>query len=333
MATPDTPTKVEQSAPVVPPESDYDTMASAFDELTTPESSENGETDESTEQVEGEASSSEPPAEPEAPAAATPPAAAASTPPEDSTAAGEPPTAPADDAEEVDWKKRFEELEAKVTKQAAPEPQQKDPEVPPPEQQKVYTEEEEAFLAQYDQDWKEVARGESLKRRAEYAAVVQHVFSEIARVYGPLIQRGSTAADLVGETAALNVIYATHEDYDDAMYSAVNEWVDKKLTGTRQKVAKAIIEAGEPEEVVELITEFKTATGRTNKSKVTAEEGVKPAAAAPAAPVAPVTEISSKAKQAAKAMSVVDSKRTAPLQSAADPDDFDSAWAEAVGSK
>jgi hypothetical protein len=335
MATPETNTPATAPVPNTPPSGEYDSMASAFDELMTPEPSSTEDGDESTSQGENKAAGTEPPATPGTPAAATPPAVAL-TPSGDSAAAGAAPTAepPKETPEEIDWKARFEELEAKSKAAPEPEPRGTEPEAPKPEPAaKIYTDEEEQFLAKYNTEWEDVTRGEALKRRSEYAQVVQHIFTEIARVYGPLIERGSTAADMVGETATLNAIRATHEDYDDAMYDAVHAWVDKSLTGTRKKMAKAIITEGDPEEVVELITEFKTATGRATKPKVTADAGGKPTPTTPAAPVAPVTEISSKAKQAAKAMSVVDSKRTTPVQPAADVDDFEGAWVEAVGSK
>jgi hypothetical protein len=193
----------------------------------------------------------------------------------------------------------------------------------------VYSEDEAEFLSTYEKDWPDVSRGEALKRRAEYQQVVQHVFTEIARVYGPLIERGAAAAEVVADNATLAVVRQAHPDYDDAMYADIQKWAEG-LTGTKKKVAMATIAEGDPEEVVDLVNEYKSSTGKA-KAKVTVAT---PAPAAPAAPATPkVTEISSKAKQAAQAMSVVESKRTTPIQPAADLDDFEGAWAEAVGSK
>jgi hypothetical protein len=97
----------------------------------------------------------------------------------------------------------------------------------------------------------------------------------------------------------------------------------------QRKVYEAVVEAGEPDEVIDLITEFKKATGR-------AVPGVPAVAATPAAAPAPtpgkVTNISEAAKKAAKAMGVVEGKRTATT-AAADPNDFDAAWAEAIAEK
>jgi len=200
------------------------------------------------------------------------------------------------------------------------------PAAPAAETPPLYAADEQEFLTEYEKQWPDVIKGEALRRRKEYTQLVDHVFTEIARVYGPMAERGAVAADTLAENAALAVIQGTHGDYDDAMYDAVHDWVDKSLTGARQRIAKEIINTGEPTEVVELISEFKTATGRKAAPVV--------AGAPVVAPVTPkVTEISAAAKKAAKALGVVDSKRSAPTTPQADASDFDAAWDEAVGAK
>jgi hypothetical protein len=314
-------TTTPATTPPATPENPYDAMASVFDELTTPEPPANPdeETSSTTEVDEAaaaaKAAGETPPAEgapAEGEASATPPAE--TTPPAEETP-------PADD-----WKAKYEALQAERAqppKAETPPPAETPPAAQPAPD--LYTPEETAAIADYEKEWSEVSRGEALKRRGEYAQIVNHIFSEITRTFGPLIERGAAAADTVAETAALTIIQRAHTDYDDAMYEAVVDWADK-LPGTRKRIAQAIIEEGDPSEVVDLLTEFKTSTGR-NKPRVVAGDAATP----PAAPV--VTELSAKAKQAAKAMSVVDSKRTTPAPVAADPDDFDAAWDEAVGGK
>lgn len=316
--------------PTPKPSSDYDAMASAFDELIAPK--QEGDED-STEQVEPKAGEpSEPSAAAATPPTATPPAAE-STPPEPA-AAGETPASPPaetpappeeDKGEaEIDWKAKFDELDARV-RAAAAEPEPAKPEAREPEPEaKIYTKEEEEFLSSYEKEWPDVVKGEALKRRIEYGQIVRHVFNEIARVYGPLIEQGAHAAEAVADTTTLQAIREVHPDYNDAMYESIVKWADG-LSGMKKRVVSEIISNGDPADVIDLVSEFKSVT-KSAKPKVTAEEGKK-------APVSatPVTEISSKAKQAAKAMSVVDSKRTSPVQPAADENDFDGAWAEAVG--
>lgn len=317
-------------APQAEPDA-YDSMASVFDELVIPETNTPmEETPPSTPEVDGQAPTPEPTSDatpaPAAPTGDTP--SPATTPPvtEPTAPAAEGTTPPASaepSPEAVDWKARFEELEARTKEQAAaptPEPAaQPEPELP------VYTDEEKSFIAQYEKDWPDITKAEALKRKAEYQYLVKHVFSEVNRVWGPLLERGSAAAETVAENETINYIRSTHDDYDESLYNDVHKWV-AGLTGIRRKIAEATITEGEPQDVIDLITEFKTATGR--KPRVVADAAPAPASA----PVASVTEISAAAKKAASAMSVVDSKRTVVVQ-ATDPNDFDGAWDEAVGSK
>lgn len=314
---------IDDTKPVEPPVPDYDAMSSAFDELTAPEPEKKPEDDPTSkvdtsagdDKAEGEATPPEGEAAPPEGEAAPPEGEA--KPPEGEAKPPEGAAPPTSEGE--DWEARFKELEAKVNRQ--PEPQQKPPVETPPAD--IYAADEKEFLTAYEKDWPDVTKGEALKRRAEYAELVKHIFGEIARVYDPLVLRGAQAADTVAETNTLNAILAAHADYDDAMYNDVLKWAEG-LTGTRKRIVEAVIAEGEPSELVELISDFKTATGR--KPRVVA-------GSAPAAPAASVTELSAKAKQAAKALGVVDSKRTAPVSGQPDPNDFDSAWEDAVGSK
>jgi len=347
-------TPKEQPKVETPPPSDYDAMATVFDGLFTPEPSVEDDPAFSTKEVDKaavetpeakvarEAAEAAEAAEtPEAKAAreAAEAAAATKTPEEieaeaAAAAAVETPEekaakeAAAKKPEETDWKAKFEALEAE---RAAPEKKEpakaeSEKEEPPP---KIYSTEEEEFLTAYAENWPDVAKGEALRRRAEYGRLVDHIFNEFNRVYAPLIERGALAADQVAETSALTIIQGAHNDYDDKMYGEVISWAND-LTGTRKKIAQGIIEEGDPGEVIELITEFKSATGR--KPRVVADGGTPPPVT-PAAPAAATPLLSAAAKKAAKALGVVDSKRSAPTTSPADPSDFDAAWDEAVGAK
>ena len=294
----------------------YDAMSSVFDELLEP----------ATTPVEPVATS-----EVDAAAAAAVAAPKEGTPTDEAAAATV--TTPAEPVEpvaesaatEVDWEARFKELDAKT--KAAPEPEAKPPveTAPPDKAPPLYTTDEAAVLAAYEESWSEISRGETLKRRSEYQQLVNHIFSEVARVYGPLVEQGARAAETVAETTTLAAIRSVHTDYDDPMYDAVVAWADG-LAGYRKKFAQQVINEGEPQDVVDLITEFKSATGRS-KPKVVAG-GAAPAPVTPATPA--VTELSATAKKAAKALGVVESKRSAAIPGT-DPDDFDSAWEEAVG--
>lgn len=316
-----------------PTPTDYDAMASAFDSLMEPSTPE-GEPDPVASEGEQPAPSAEgapapvaegapaPAAEPDKEPATEGVAAPASV--EGAAPVGEPDKEPATPTtEEVDWEARFKELEAKVNVPQPEAKQPQEPEKPPVDAPPVYSKDEQEFLTQYDKDWPDIVRGEALKRRHEYQQIVAHVFNEIQRVWGPLVQQGAQAAETVADTTTLAAIREAHSDYNDAMYDAVIEYANG-LTGMAKRVALATIEDGEVGDVIDLIADYKRAKG-LDKPKVVAGSG------APA-PAATVTELPAAAKKAAKALGVVDSKRTATT-TATDPNDFDSAWDEAVGSK
>lgn len=258
------------------------------------------------------------------PPAETPPAAATTD------GASADPAAPAVPAEpaETDWKAKFDELNAKKAPAVETPPPA---ETPPPDNTpapEMYTPEEKEFLTKYQAEWGDIKRGEALMRRAEYGQLVGHVFAELQRVWGPLVERGAQAAEVASEITTLAAIREVHSDYNDEMYDNVVAWADG-LTGYRKRLAQSIINDGEPLDVIGLIGEYKSASG-LSKPKVVAGT----AAVAPAAPAAVVpavkTELTAAAKQAASALGVVDSKRSAAAPSAVDINDFDGAWGEAL---
>ena len=296
------------AVPAVPaePENSYDAMSSVFDTLLDPLTPE-GETP--------PAEVTTPPVEPKAdfkpgivpvkPKDETPPA---ETPP----------------AEDTELRDRLAALEAKT---ATPPAAETPPpvETPPPDQgppREIYAADEKEFLTAYQKEWPDVSKGEALLRRAEYQQLVTHIFNEVARVYGPLVERGVQAAETVGDTTTLAAIREVHNDYNDAMYEDVVGWADG-LTGYRKKLAQGVIAEGEPQDVIDLISEYKSAKGLSKPKAVVVQ---------PTTPATPaVTELSATAKKAAKALGVVDSKRSAATPQGSDPDDFDGAWEEAVG--
>jgi hypothetical protein len=284
-------------------------MSSAFDSLMEP----------SPPKDEADPKPAEPkpaePAEPKPAEPAEPKPAAPAEPKPAEPAPAEPP--PEDDDPDAEWKTRVEELESRIKAQEAPPAEKVPDEKPPVDAPPLYTKDEQEFLTKYETDWPDITRAEALKRRAEYRDIVAHVFSEIQRVWGPLVQQGAAAAEAVGDTTTLQAIREVHPDYNDAMYDSVIEYANG-LSGMSKRIALATIEEGEVQDVVDLIADYKRAKG-LDKPKVVAS------GAAPAA----VAELPAAAKKAAKALGVVDSKRTA-VTPGSDPNDFDAAWDEAV---
>lgn len=246
------------------------------------------------------------------------PAAAATTPPE-----GTPETTP---PAEIDWKAKYEALEAErkaapAPAAPAPAPVAAAPETPPaaPEIQWYKpTEAEAALLAEHAKQWPDIAEAEALRTKQAVYNAVQYVFAQVKKTYDPVLDRFGEMADALEQQLTLTVLERNHTDYA-TIRDKVEEWVET-LPAFMKAGAKATMKDGTPEEVSELVGEYKKA------------HPVAAAPATPAAPAAPKAELSPAAKKAAGKLTVVDSKRTAAT-SAPDPNDFEGAWAEATAVK
>jgi len=237
-------------------------------------------------------------------------ATAAGTAADDAAAAGKP--------SEDDWKAKYDALVAERAKATPPKDEQP---APAKDEPPIYSADEQTFLKDYEKEWPDVIRGESLRRRAEYRQLATHIFAEVNRVYGPVVQRALETADSFEGESALREIVQAHPDYTDELYEQVVTWTDS-LKGYERSLAQGIIKEGSAQDVVDLITRYKEL------------KGIKPAAGGgtqPQPPKASVTELPAAAKKAAKALGVVDSKRGTAAPSTPDANDFDAAWDEAVG--
>jgi hypothetical protein len=224
-------------------------------------------------------------------------------------------------SEEIDWKARFDALQAEVealkSPKTPPEPQ-KQAETPQKQaetaQQQGYkfSDDETSTVKQYEEDWPEIAKAEAIRRRADMYNAVAYVFAEINKAYGPLLERAAQTAEIVDDQTVLSELRARHPDYD-AVYDKVVAWTDT-LPVAFKRAAKQVVQAGTVDEVTDLISTYKQAVGKV--------ETPKPADA---------TNLSDAAKKAAKALSVVSSKRSA-VTAEDDPNDFEGAWKRATSS-
>lgn len=232
-------------------------------------------------------------------------------------AAGAAPAAPAAAQPNPDDEilNRLAELVRKPAPQApvAPTPAPTAPPASPEPPAEIYSDEEKSFLADYDKEWGDVSKGEALKRRAEYQAVVQHVFTEIGKQLGPLLE---TVQELATRTH-LSDLKSTVTDYDDVRDKVV-EWVETQPTYL-QVAYKHVINEGTVEEVADLIQRFKASTGTQLAAP----------AAAPAPAAKKETALPPAAKQAAASLAPVSSKRSGVV-APVNPDDFDGAFAVAA---
>jgi len=275
------------------------------------------------------------PVEPVVPATpATPTAAAPAAPVEGGAPAAVAPETPETPAtvvppEETDWKAKFEALEAERAKAPAPAPAPAPtaaapepvaaPAAAPPEEIQWYrpSEEEAAVLAEHEKQWPDISKAEAIRTKQAVYNAVQYTFAQVKKQYDPVLDRFGVMADALEQQLTLNLLERDHSDYN-SIRDKVAEWVET-LPAFAKAGAKATMKDGTPEDVSELVAEYKKAHPVA-------------AIATPVAPVAPKAELSAAAKKAASKLTVVDSKRTTAA-SAPDPNDFDSAWAEASAVK
>jgi hypothetical protein len=280
----------------MPPEVATDDFSAAFDRLAelgekTPEDSQTAPAAQ-TEQPAEEPPAAEPPAE-------EPPAA---EPPAEEPPAEEP-------AEVTEPQMSDDELLAKFAEMVR-QPAQKEPEPQPApaatDTPTIYTADEQKFLSDYEKDWPDVARAESLRRRAEYRDLVGYVFAEIAKEFGPLVGNVQT----VLERTHLQDIHEKVEDYDNVRDKVVS-WVDKQ-PNYLQAAYKHVIHQGTPDEIADLVSRYKREAGVAQTPSTTRRAE---------------TELPQATKQAAASLAPVSSKRSAVIQGS-DPNDFEGAFSE-----
>lgn len=170
----------------------------------------------------------------------------------------------------------------------------------------VYSKEDQELLNTYEKDWPEVAKAESVRRRGEYQQLVGYVFAEVAKEFKPIID---TVRELASRTQ-LAELESRVEGYATIDRDKVTEWVGAQPSYLQNAYTR-VIEQGTAEEVSDLLARYKQDTAPA-----------KPAAAARK----PDTELPTATKQAAASLAPVSSKRSAVSQ-AADPNDFEAAFA------
>lgn len=197
---------------------------------------------------------------------------------------------------------RFAELVQKQAKQPEPEPAKTAPEEEP--KADIYSEEERNLLTEYEKDWPDVSKAETLKRRGEYNDIVAYVFEQIGAQMRPLME----TVEALSTQTHLTQLHERVEDYDDVRENVLS-WVEEQ-PAYLQAAYKQVIHQGTVDEVTDLIDRYRRDTGT--------------AQAAPA-PRKQETELPSATKQAAASLAPVSSKRSAIAQPD-DPNDFASAF-------
>lgn len=188
------------------------------------------------------------------------------------------------------------------TKQPEQQPEPDDP-------QAFMSEEERNLVSEYQKDWPDVSKAESLIRKSEYQQVVKYVFEQVAAEMRPVIEQVQALAQ---RTHYSELQSAVGEDYDDVRDKVV-EWVDTQPEYL-QDAYNRVIQNGTVDEVADLVNRFKQETGTAAPPPTPEKEAELPPAA----------------KKAAKSLAPVSSKRTVVPESE-DPGDFESAFSKFAG--
>lgn len=236
------------------------------------------------------------------------------------TAEGEPEEEPEEAPDQVpppesqeDMLKRLADMLAE-SKKSAPEPEPEPAPAAQADEPELYTPEELKFLESYEEEWGDVSKAESLKRRAEYRQIVDYVFNEVAQQLTPLAQN----LRAVSERAHLQDLQSTVGDYD-VVRDQVVEWVEQQPEYL-QTAYKHVINNGTVDEVADLIDRYKRESGVMAQPQAEQQQRTRKKE----------TELPATTKKAAASLAPVSSKRSVVPQGE-DPTDFEAAFASFAG--
>lgn len=223
---------------------------------------------------------------------------------------------------------QFRQLLAQVpaaTQQPAQAPTPAPVEQPPVTLDSFLSDDEKALLAKYDDEWSDVAKAESIRRRAEMQYQTHQIYTEVAKALAPLTE----VLREVKVKTHFDTIRQAHPDLEQVL-PGVQAWVDQQ-PASLQGVFSQVLKAGTAEQVVDLVAAYKK-TVPPGAAPVAPAPPVTPSApplaATPASRQAPRPTPTAAAVAATAAVEM--GKRTA-IAPGADPNDFSGAFAEALG--
>lgn len=192
----------------------------------------------------------------------------------------------------------------------------------PPEAPAIYTDEELTALSEYEKNWPDVHKAETLKRKGEYNDLMRFVFNEVAQYVAPLFEQ----VRAVGNTLHLSELTTKVPDYTENLEAEVNNWIGTQ-PAYLQPAYNHVMKSGTSDEVADLIGRYRAATGTAPAPAQPAAPAAMAPAVPPAAPAAAPknTELSSAAKQAAASLAPVSGERSHVPQGE-DQQDFESAF-------
>lgn len=242
-----------------------------------------------------------------APAEGTPAEGAPAAPAETAPAA---PAAPAESAPAAPAEPAAPAAPAPVpAPQVAPEAPPAPPAPPMVDPYEALSTTDKEALAAYAKEYPEIAKAQELHTQVVMGRALQQFALNIAQTLAPLVESVNAYRGETHESA----IARAHPDYAALTPDLVN-WVNTRPAFARDAYTQTLQNGG-TQAVIELLSEFKEATGRNKTAP----------AEAPASAPAPVVP-----NPAAQALAPVTAKRSSPPRGAPDPNDFDGAFAEAA---
>lgn len=202
---------------------------------------------------------------------------------------------------------------ASMIKKADPEPvADAKPQVQEPDVTAgMYTKEQMDFINKYNEEYPDIATAEQMKRRAEYAQLVQFVFTSVSKELRPRLE----ALEGLLTRTHLGDIQTAVPDYN-ATREGVIAWVGKQPDYIRGAYEQ-VVRRGTVEQVADLIKRFKSETSApAPQAQVQENKEVAAKAASDAAALA----------KAAKSLAPVANKGTRATPSAISPTDFNAAF-------
>ena len=200
----------------------------------------------------------------------------------------------------------------------APEPRQEPAPQPPPN---IYTPEDQSFLSEYMKEYPDIAKGEFLRRRAEYAGLVEFVFGEVSKVVGPRLEMLETLL----QRTHLGDLKQAVPTYDTTLREQVVSWVDKQPAYLKPAY-QYVINQGTVDDVKDLIARYQADTGQAGAVKESLTSGVRGGVSNPPSAAPPPKVPDPKVAKAAAALAPIASKATGRSTDALSPNDYDGAF-------
>jgi hypothetical protein len=181
-----------------------------------------------------------------------------------------------------------------------------------PQEQPLFTAEENQKIEHFRKEWPEVAEAFDLQARALAQSVLQYAFKEIGGVVNPMRE----TLDVLATRTHYGDLKEKVGEYTAEERDEIVEWVKQQPTYLQTGML-GVIDGGTAEEVADLVGRYREATGKPAAGAQTVS------GEAPGGDV----ELSGTAKQAAAALAPVSTKRSA-VQAPDDKSDFGAAFAK-----